>query len=344
MNMLLEEVEDTEEDKSNNAPPLIQMMDPREILESCFGTDVNPVASEEEDLSLRESIARNGVQIPITAGRIKGKGKCRVVKGTRRHRVALELNIPELPVELKEYASLEEMRQDAIEDNLERRQLSKPARAKLAYTLWQSYDSAADKKEKSSHGLTPRKRAAIAGGLSEGSLAAYRSVQDSGDVELIAGLESGDLSIDAAYRKMKQGFDGGTSLGVRKDIAARNKRFMAELDEIAKSVKKISGAATQAAVVRRELDKIGKSDRQRIVKKMKAVTRAIAEAEDEGVLSALRMALSGETGDAEIAGIEFADAGTTESDVTNTDKDDGLDAADIADAAGYDTDTPDDIS
>ena len=285
-------IEHSEEDACINNMPLIGMMNPKDILPSLFGADVNPIASEEEDLALRESISRNGVQVPITAGRIKGKGKPHVVKGTRRHKIALALGLPEILTELKEYDSLEEMRQDAIEDNLERRQLSMPARARLAYALWLSYDSAVDKKEMSARGLTPRKRAAIAGGLSEGSLAAYRGVQDSGNAELIAEMEAGKISISAAHARMNKELNDSISEGEKKDFAKRIRNHLVALDALIAVGKQLPGFIAMAKDVRKDLETASKSDRLRITKKIAIAAKIVTELQKKNYLVELDGALS----------------------------------------------------
>lgn len=269
--------EKTEAKTFLNEGPLIRMMDPKEILPSPFGADVNPVATETDDTALRESIRANGVQISITVGRVKGVGTYRVVKGTRRHGLALELGIEKVPVELKEYDSLAEMREDAIRDNLERRQLSVTGKAKLAYRLWLSYESAGAKEKAARQGKSPRERAAIASGVSEGTLANYRAVMDGSDVGLISKMESEAISIDAAHRQMKRTFEDNLSQGLKKDAAVKVERVVEELSAVARILKALDGVTGRVVAARKALLGGNKADRVRGEKKMAAAAKAIAD-------------------------------------------------------------------
>lgn len=259
--------------------PSIKMIPPGEIMPSLFGAEVNPVASDLDEMALRESIAANGVQIPVTAGRITGQNTSHIVKGTRRHKHALELGIPLIPVEHKEYVSLDEMREDALRDNLERRQLSTAGRAELANSLWRSYESALDKKEMAAKNIGPRKRAAIAGGISEGSLASYRYVLDSGDTGLIAKMRSGALSIDKACREAKKVTDG-------KNVFTRTGAKSSTADHV-RELRDTFNNMAHAAGILREVVKRGKATIKQakegqqspptvLIKKMQAITEAIA--------------------------------------------------------------------
>lgn len=268
--------------------PRIIMMPPKELAPSPFGTDVNPQATPEEELSLRESVAKDGVLIPLTAGRAGSKGGYAVVKGTRRHAVALALDLKEIPVELKEYESIEDMRQDALRDNLERRQLSPAGRAELANALWRSFDIAEDKREMAAQGLSPRKRASIAGGLSEGTLASYRYVLDSNNTDLIDKMKAGGLSISKAASEAKRLTEGESG-------AAKTTSSTAAVDQV-KILRDSFGNLVRAAGSLREAIKHGKSvvklakkgqvnDLAILIKQVQAVNQSIAALTSSGRLT-----------------------------------------------------------
>ncbi|MDR1612250.1 MAG: ParB N-terminal domain-containing protein [Planctomycetota bacterium] len=269
-------------------------MSPKALAPSPFGSDVNPPATLAEDLALYNSIEENGIQVPLTVGRVKGegKGKPKTVNGNRRLKIAMELGLADVPVIVKDYESIEEMRQDALRDNLERRQLSIAARADLANALWRSFDRARDKKEMAAQGIGPRKRAAIAGGLSEGSLAKFRYVLDSGIDRIIADMRSGKLSIDKAHGLARKEVEGGKGDAGEQDIPARMKRLLSDLDDLVHVLKAIPETARRARAVRESLAKGTKGDYSRIEKKMQAAAKIIMEAQSHDGLSALCLALN----------------------------------------------------
>lgn len=276
----------------SGARPIVRMVDPKSILPSLFDDRVNTVATEEEDKALRASIDAKGVQVSITAGRVGGQGPYYVVKGTRRHRLAIELGIEKIPVEYKEYDSLAEMEQDALEDNLVRRQYDMAARAKQGYVLWQASESPDARKALAERGITPRKHASISSGITETLLAYYRSVQDGGNPDLIARMEAGKIAISAAYNQMKKELAEGTSQGEKKERTAQFQSLLETFDELVKSLKKVSGLTVQVEEIKNTLDRVNKSELQRITKKFNAVAKVIAECEAEGSLSKLHAALT----------------------------------------------------
>lgn len=269
-----------------NSTPFFTMMNPKDIGVSLFGTDINPTVSEAESLSLKESIANNGIQVPLTVGRIRGKGKFHVVKGTRRHGIALGLGLEMVPVEQKDYASLNEMRQDAIADNLERRQLSTTARARLANELWKTYETANDKKEMAAQGYSPRKRAAISGSISEGSLAKLRYVLDSELPDVIQRMLSEELSIDAAHREAQKEIEG-VGVSMEKDASTKLMNFMGDLDTVIALNKNLAALFTRVKAGVEALPKRSATDRARALKKMKKARKSLEEATESGILCGL---------------------------------------------------------
>lgn len=267
-------------------------MNPQEISPSLFDEEVNPVATEAEELSLKESIRKNGVQVPITVGCVSGKGKCRVVMGTRRHKFALELGLSEIPVEIIDYASVEEMRQAAIRDNLERRHLSTIAKARLANELWLSYENAQDRREMSANGMGPRKRAAIAGGLSEGSLASFRFVIDSEIAEVIEDMMQNRLSIDAAYRAAKKEIEG-VGVVMEESAPMRTKRLIRDLDEISSMKKNLEGLSSRIGTALAAISKGRAADRTRVIKKLEKARKSLEEIVTSGIVPGLLHTLLG---------------------------------------------------
>jgi hypothetical protein len=286
--------EESAEDKTASC---FVMMPPKELAQSPFGSDVNPPATPEEDLALYKSIEENGIQVPLTVGRVEGegKGKPKTVNGNRRLNIALKLGLVEVPVIVKDYKSIEEMRQDALRDNLERRQLSMAARADLANILWRSFDNARDKKEMAVQGRGPRQRAAVAGGLSEGSLAKFRYVLDSGIDRIIADMRSGKLSIDKAHKLTQKEVEGGKGDAGEQDVPARMKRLLSDLDGLVHVFKDLPDIAKRARAVREILAKGNKRDCSRVEKKMQAAAKIVAEVQSRDDLGALCLALAAPT-------------------------------------------------
>lgn len=263
----------------NEPTPRIVMMSPKDIAPSPFGLDVNPPATPEEELALRESIAKHGVQIPLTAGRVGGKVRHGVVKGSRRHALALQLGLLEVPVILKEYESEEEMRQDALRDNLERRQLLPAGRAALANALWHSFDIAPDKKEMAAQGLSPRKRAAIAGGLSEGALASYRYVLDTGNADLIGKMKSGEFTIGKAIgeaRKLTEGKKGVAKAAANLSAVEQVKALRDTFEDLVRAAGILRDIVKRGKAVVKLAKKGQVNDPAALIKQMQAVNQAIA--------------------------------------------------------------------
>jgi ParB-like chromosome segregation protein Spo0J len=268
------------------------MMLPKDISPSPFGSDVNPTATDAEKLALRESIAESGIKMPLTVGRVKGRDKLVIVNGTRRLKTARELNLPAVPVIIKDYGSIEEMRQDALRDNLERRQLTLAGRAELANSLWRSYDRADDKKEMTAKGVHPRKRAAIAGGLSEGSLVNFRYVLDSGIDHIINEMRSDRLSINKAYELARKEVDGVKDDAGKQGVPVRLESLLADLNGLESVLKNLSEIIRRTHAAQGVLAEVDKGVRAKVEKKILAAGKVIAAVQSGGALDALYQALT----------------------------------------------------
>lgn len=293
MNVALE-IPDEKPDENKSAPRIV-MVSPKELDPSPFGPDVNPPATPEEELALRESIAKYGVKVPITVGRVGGKGKYKVIKGTRRQKKALELGLLEIPVIIKEYESVEEMRQDAILDNLERRHLPDFGRAELGNTLWHSFDVAEDKKAMAAQGLSPRKRAAIASGLGEGTLASYRYVLDSGNVELIDKMKSGELKISKAAseaKKLTEGKIGAAKTASNSSVTDQMKVLRETFDDLSRATGILRDTVKRGKAVMKLVKKGQVKEPAALIKQMQAVNQSIATLASDSELAEQRNSTS----------------------------------------------------
>lgn len=186
--------------------PELRHVDPRIILPSPFGGDINPPATEAEEEALERSIAENGVLNPLICKETEGL-ELQCLAGTRRRRCALKAGLGTVPVLVVKFDSEEAERQFAIKDNIERRQLTMVGKATLALLLWNSLKKSSSEKGKAKD-ASARESAATAASISAGTLFNFKFVLDHGDPETIEDMKSEKIAIGAAYAKTKAMIDG----------------------------------------------------------------------------------------------------------------------------------------
>lgn len=83
--------------------------------------DVAPAVTEAEYQMLKDSIAAEGIEVPILVGDLDGTKY--IVDGYTRWCIAKELGIDEIPAQGKLYSTMKELIVDALKLNIERRQM-----------------------------------------------------------------------------------------------------------------------------------------------------------------------------------------------------------------------------
>jgi hypothetical protein len=182
------------------------------------------------------------------------------------------------------FKSKEAARQFAICDNVERRQLSMIGKAKLANLLWASYEKSAANGGEKRDG-SPRKRAATAAGLSEGSLANFRFVLDSGFDDVARDLLAEKLTIDAAFKSAKSRVDGEAQSVVRRSRMVRAEQVLIDLKRITDALGGLPKLSEQlAAHLPGALAKGNKSDQERLRKKLAAARAALEKCQADAAV------------------------------------------------------------
>ncbi len=163
-----------------------------------------------------------------------------------------------------------------------RRQFTPAQRAEQANHVWRQYESAEDKKEMAAKGLSPRKRAAIDGGISEGSLASFRYVLDSGNAELIDKMRTGELSIDRACREAKKLTDGSvptvttTKAEAKTAAAEQMKSLRASFEDLVRAAGILRDTVKRGKTVVKQTKKAPLNDAALLIKQIHAVNQAVA--------------------------------------------------------------------
>ena len=152
--------------------------------------------------------------------------------------------------------------------------------------LWKSYEKSGNggKREGS-----PRKRAATAVGLSEGSLVSFRYVLDSGFDDIIADLLTEKSNIDTAYRLAKSKVDGKKQSEVRRSRMVRVEQTLDSLKQYTDTLGGGSKLSEQliANVSAAINGKGAKNDQERLRKKLAAARLALEKVQADGGLTRL---------------------------------------------------------
>lgn len=287
MNLVVE----MEEPDAGPAKEEMIWVNPFNIRDSCFGEDINIPATDEEEIALEKSISEDGVKTPLHCECDK-HGRLEVVCGTRRLRIAKKLELKLVPVIIMSFASPEAKRQHAVKDNTERRQLSVVAKAGLGLALWQSFDRDIEKKVRGRSDFTPRRRAAEAVGISEGTLANYRSVIDSGEQDIVTNLRAEKLTINAALTEMKKRMDVRDAPCVAAPpTPLKVMRAAVDLKDAASAVKALPALACRLLALADTAAKCNSADKKKLLKQCTGVREALAKAKQEDPLGNLIDAL-----------------------------------------------------
>ena len=171
-----------------------------------WGREVGPPLTGEDSGSLKASIERDGIQIPLIAWR--HGNRLVILSGSNRLRVAKELGLKTVPVIVRAFASKNEAKLFAIIDNLARRHLTTGQRAFLGYQYQELLTVGAGKRTdleplSNSTKVNAREAAAKRAGVSGNSLSAMKSIVDSGDRKLLKSVIDGDKTIHAAVNTIR---------------------------------------------------------------------------------------------------------------------------------------------
>ena len=187
-------------------------------------------------------------------------------------------------------SSKEKASQLALRDNIERRQLSTTGKAKLANQLWKSYDRP-DNGEKREG--APRRRAALAAGLSEGTLRNFRAVLDAGFVDIIDDMLSEKITIDAAHKKAESRVDGKMKSEAKKKRMARAEKVLAALKKGTDILDEMSKLPEQlVAHVPGAIRKGNKSEQERFRTKLATARAVLEKFRSDGTLTKLGDAIA----------------------------------------------------
>jgi site-specific DNA-methyltransferase (adenine-specific) len=217
-----------------------------------WGSEVGPPLSTEDYETLRLSIERNGIQIPLIAW--KRGTKLVVLSGSNRLLVAKELGLKTVPVIVREFADKNAAKMFAVTDNLARRQLSTGQRAYLAYQYQELLAVGKGRRTdlQPSSKLTKvdaRHAAAERAGISEGTVSAMKSVVESGDGDLLQSVLNGVKSVHAAaYMVRTNGRPHGPARLSGSDGECRKDATTLIRGDCRKELKKIATGSVDAIV------------------------------------------------------------------------------------------------
>jgi hypothetical protein len=166
-----------------------------------WGAEVGPPLNDEDYRTLKASIRRGGIHIPLIVWR-RGK-QLVVLSGSNRLRIAKELGIKFVPVIVREFADQHAAKTFAVSDNLARRQMTTGQRAYLAYEYQQLIGVGAGRRTdlqplSTLTKVNARQIAAEKAGVSAGSMSAMKTVMESGDEELLQTILHGKITVHEA--------------------------------------------------------------------------------------------------------------------------------------------------
>ena len=267
-------------------------MSPRDLGSSPFDDIVNPPATQEEKDALTQSVREFGILNPLIVWGNSGKSKPPVLAGNRRLATALALDLDSVPVISRDFDSREKAKQFAIRENTERREMTPIARTMAADELWCLFDKATDKKAKAAEGLPPRKRAALAAGIGEGTLAAFRYVKETADDAIIIDMLSGKIAIHAAYKQAKVQVEGVPVTGGKSTGSVKTDKALDHLKEVSGFLKGLTKLSEQIATgIPNAAGRIKVADKRRIAKELGDAQDFLAKVRNDDFLGALEKAI-----------------------------------------------------
>jgi ParB-like chromosome segregation protein Spo0J len=259
-------------------------------LEPCtFDDVVSPPQTPEALDAMRLSIRELGVVTFLVVWVIAGRKKWKVVCGNTRLKICKELGHTQVPVRFKYFTSEDAAKGFAVHDNAVKRDLDKTARAMMADALWDVFEEAPDKKEKSEQGLYPRKRASLATHISEGLMAEYRYVRENATDDVKKQLHDRDLSIHAAFVKTRNSLEKENAPSVS---PVRTEKLAKNLQTLMTALKMLPTLETSTKAILKALADVKPTERASIDSKLAKAARIIDDVVKTGKLIALHKALT----------------------------------------------------
>ncbi|MFA6364702.1 DNA methyltransferase [Methanoregula sp.] len=171
-----------------------------------WNIEVGPPLTYEDSKFLKESIERDGIQIPLIVWR--NGNHLIVLSGSNRLRIAKELGLKTVPVIIREFTSKDAAKLFAISDNLARRHLTTGQRAYLGLQYEELLAGHAGRPPKGDilpnlAKLNARESAAKKAGVSHGSLSAMKTIRDSGDNKLLQSVIDGSKTLHGAVHTIR---------------------------------------------------------------------------------------------------------------------------------------------
>ena len=225
--------------------------------------DLFPPLSDEEMDNLRESIKEHGIMSPLVVW--DHDGRMVLVDGHNRYQIAVELELPQnqVPIEIMEFDSLNEVINFMLATQFGRRNLTTAQKAEVAIKTKALFEEEARrrsmanlKKGKESPEVDPgppretdksRDRAAETVGISGRTLSRYEKVKNEGTPELLEAVKSGKVGIKTAARLTEQPAEVQNEVArapnrkeARQAIQLRPKRDTIAMDEAGRAVKIMS--------------------------------------------------------------------------------------------------------
>jgi DNA modification methylase len=169
-----------------------------------WGLEVGPPLADEDYETLKASIERDDVQMPLIAWR-RGK-QLVVLSGSNRLRIAKELGLRTVPVIVREFADQHAAKLFAVSDNLARRQMSTGQRAYLAYQYQQLLAVGRGRRTELCSNLNKVNswgQASEKAGVSAGSVSAMKTIMESGNDEVLQSVLNGNRTLHAAVYALR---------------------------------------------------------------------------------------------------------------------------------------------
>jgi protein gp37 len=170
-----------------------------------------PVMDKDLMAKLRDDIRKNGMHDPILFARLGGVNL--VLEGHTRLMVAMDLGLEEIPAKevTEPFESLEEVQLWMVRHQFQRRNLSTVEKLELAWLSKETLERQAranltkgGKHEEVDQTIDTHEEIARLAGVGRSTVVRYGAVMNSAPRSLQEKMRTGDLSIAAAYGKLKQ--------------------------------------------------------------------------------------------------------------------------------------------
>jgi len=215
-----------------------------------WGLEVGPPLADEDYETLRLSIERDDVQMPLIAWR-RGKHLI-VLSGSNRLRIAKELRLRTVPVIVRKFADEHAAKMFAVSDNLARRQMTTGQRAYLAYQYQQLLAVGRGRRTELCSNLNKVNswgQASEKAGVSAGSVSAMKTIMESGNEEVLQSVLNGNRTLHAAvYALRTNGHAEKPSRLTRDQRQARTDSTTLIRGDCRKELKKLDSASVDAVI------------------------------------------------------------------------------------------------